>query len=107
GKKIQHLVYDLDSADASDSTISKLEIIHAIAEGAILSAYRYDKYLSDKKEGKSNVTHVSIIDSNGELAKEAKKILNEAKIVCESVYLARNLENAPGNEIYPETLAET
>ncbi len=32
--------------------------------------------------------------------------IREARILCEAVTFARDLENAPANEIYPETLAE-
>jgi leucyl aminopeptidase len=105
GKKLRHVVFDLDSAIIPDVPLKDVDIACAVAEGAILSIYKYDKYLTSKKDKQSGITSMTILYSSGESAKEMKKALAAAKVVCESVCLARDLENAPGNEIYPETLA--
>jgi len=100
--RLKHIAYNFP---ACGGKMSRSEIAKAIAEGAILSLYTYDKYLTEKKE-KSKITDITIFDSNDSVVKEIKKPLAEARIVCEATYLARNLSNAPGNEIYPESLAE-
>lgn len=77
----------------------------AIAEGAVLSLYKFDKYISDKKD-KSKITEIIISDPDESVINEIKKPLAETRIICEAVKLARDLSNAPSNEIYPESLAE-
>ncbi|MBI5020882.1 MAG: leucyl aminopeptidase [Ignavibacteriales bacterium] len=77
----------------------------AIAEGAMLSLYKFDKYISDKKD-KSKITEIIISDPDEIVINEIKKPLAEMRIICEAVKLARDLSNAPSNEIFPESLAE-
>jgi leucyl aminopeptidase len=105
GRKIRHVVFDFDSAMCPGSTSNESDVVRAIAEGALLSLYRFDKYLTDKKERQPGINAITVLSGSKDSAKEAKKAMATAKTVCETVYLARDLENAPGNEIYPETLA--
>jgi len=81
------------------------EITQAIVEGAMLSQYKFDKYFSEKKE-KEKITEVILFDASDEVVKKIKSGISVAKIICEGTILARDLENAPSNEIYPETLAD-
>ncbi len=76
----------------------------ALAEGAYLSLYAYDKYIS-KKEKKTKLTDVTILSPTGELERAFRKEIHDALIGCQGTLLARDLENAPPNELYPETLA--
>jgi leucyl aminopeptidase len=98
--KAKHVAFELPS-----STLGAPAAATAIAEGSLLALYSYDKYLTQKKESSAKVVQISIVEASGNQEKEIKKALNEAKIVCEGVCFARDLENAPGNEVYPETLA--
>jgi leucyl aminopeptidase len=82
------------------------DVARAIAEGAYLSVYRFDKYLTDKNEHARKLTAITLIDPSEQRGKTVKRAVAEARIVCEATYLARDLENAPSNEIYPESLAE-
>jgi leucyl aminopeptidase len=77
----------------------------ALAEGAFLSLYRYDKYIS-KKEDETATSDLIFCSTEDAVGAVAVKALAEAQIVCEAACLARDLENAPANEIYPETLAK-
>jgi leucyl aminopeptidase len=105
GKKIRHIVFDLDSAILPGIPLSAYDTVQAITEGALLSIYKYDKYLTDKKEKHPGINSITILSASKDSAREMKKALAATKIVCETVYLARDLENAPGNEIFPESLA--
>ncbi len=91
---------------AFDSTIEQLsdyESVHSIVEGAMLGAYKFDKYLTQEKE-KSKVESITV--ALAEVASSiGKKAARDAQLLCEAVYLTRNLSNAPANEIYPEALA--
>lgn len=81
------------------------EKIVAIAEGAYLSLYRFDKYITKKKNDENAIERIIICSDNPQIAAKGEKAVAEAQVICESTCLARNLANAPGNEIYPETLA--
>ncbi len=84
----------------------KADSLLAFAEGAFLSLYRYDKYLSKKKEDEPNLEELIFCSTNKSVATFAAKRLAKAQILCEATYLARDLQNAPANELYPETLAK-
>lgn len=81
------------------------EVACSISEGAVLSLYRFDKYLTEKKDNETKIAEIIIFDPDKRKVNELKKATTRMKIVSEAVYLARDLENAPGNEIFPESLA--
>ncbi|MFZ4621469.1 MAG: leucyl aminopeptidase [Bacteroidota bacterium] len=79
------------------------EIAQAMAEGALLSIYKYDKYLSSAKNGKPlNELRFTTATS---FTSDIQSGLNTGQIIAEATIHARDLSNAPGSEIYPETLA--
>ena len=93
---------------ALDSTVEQLsdyETVHSIVEGATLGAYRFDKYLTQGKE-KSQIESVTVALANVAFA-IGKKAAHDAGLLCEAVYLTRDLSNAPANEVFPEILANT
>lgn len=81
------------------------KIARAVAEGALLGLYRYDKYIS-KKEASRDIETISICSPARSSRREGQRVAEDVSIICEATCLARDLGNAPGNEIYPETLAE-
>jgi len=81
------------------------EVACAISEGAVLSLYKFDKYLTEKKNNETKVAEITLFDPYRRTLSALSSGITRARIVCEAVYLARDLENAPGNEIYPESLA--
>lgn len=102
--KVQHLAFQLP--DIPNGFVNSTEdVAHAIAEGSILSLYKFDKYHTEKKDGEDKITAISIFDTNEANLQKVRRGLHTAGIVSQAVSLARDLENAPGNEIYPETLA--
>ena len=78
----------------------------AMGEGALLGLYRYDKYITKPKDEQHAVELFSLITEDRKSAAEAEKAFARALIVAQSAMFARDLSNAPGNEIYPETLAK-
>jgi leucyl aminopeptidase len=84
---------------------SAAEKATALAEGAALGLYRYDKYLTGAGEKKGRLREAVIAAEDDATVRELKKALATAKIICEATCFARDLENAPPNELYPETLA--
>lgn len=82
-------------------------VVQALCEGAALSIYEFDKYRSKDKEKNTRKFEEVILFSNAvRSTHEARRTVNEAQVLCEEVYVARDLENAPSNEIYPESLAQ-
>ncbi len=79
-------------------------IAQAIAEGSVLALYKFDKYLTDEERRSRKVREVILFSDKD--SKEIREGVRVAGIVCSAVYFARDLANAPANEIYPETLAK-
>jgi leucyl aminopeptidase len=80
-------------------------IANALGEGAVLSLYKYNAYLTGKDKNKTSVKQISIVSEHANRAREIRRGVALTQIVCEATILARDLTNAPPNEIYPETLA--
>lgn len=78
----------------------------AFCEGAVLSHYRYDKNQKSSAD-KVPVDRVRFISTRPSVKSAALKALQRAEAILAGTVLARDLSNAPGNEIYPETLAQT
>jgi len=78
---------------------------HALAEGVLLGLYRYDKYKTLRNSSPDRLTKISFITDSPSREKGIARGITRATVVCEATCFARDLENAPGNEIYPESLA--
>ncbi len=77
----------------------------ALAEGAVLSLYRYDRYISDRERKAAGPSKIIIAAPSASREAAISGGISRARVLCEATWLARDLENAPGNEIYPATLA--
>ncbi|MBA3311141.1 MAG: leucyl aminopeptidase [Nocardioidaceae bacterium] len=78
------------------------EQVRAVAEGALLGAYVYDRYLTKKHEPTGDL----VLLSEQAKAKGAKQAVEAATAVAEAVNFARDLINTPPNDLYPESFAE-
>ncbi len=87
------------------SDTSSAEIAVALLEGAALATYSFDKYKT--ADAPSPLTQITIQSPTKDGAHTFKEGTHLAEIIVESVWLARDLANAPGNEIYPESFAAT
>ncbi len=82
---------------------SHYEVVHSLLEGAILGAYKYDKYFTiDRKNSKVESITAALSGIDAPIGRQAAR---DARLTCEAVYLTRDLCNAPANEVYPEVLA--
>ncbi|GAB1430109.1 leucyl aminopeptidase [Ignavibacteria bacterium] len=91
----------------SPDGISTADTAQAALEGALLSGYKYDKYITEKKDAKKKpLKKIFLVCEDKSDVKSAQKAADYAKNLCDGVILARDLANAPNNEIYPESLAE-
>ncbi len=93
-----------EPGDISPGTL-EASVGTALSEGAALSQYRYDKYQTGEKKEKRTLQSVSIVTTTAARRKTFAEEVAHARILCETTVLARDLGNAPPNEIYPESLA--
>ncbi|MBU3742365.1 MAG: leucyl aminopeptidase [Candidatus Kapabacteria bacterium] len=99
---VKHCAYDV--AAIKDMSIG--DVAFAVTEGAMLSQYRYWKYKTTANNGNGMVTSFSIIGADRADQKAIKQAVETASTIVESVNIARDLANAPNNEIYPESLGK-
>lgn len=77
----------------------------AIAEGVILGLYRFDRYITKHADAEPDITRVQIVTPSASRLRLLKRGLEYGRVVSESTCLARDLANAPANEITPASLA--
>src|SRR3990172_12692601 len=108
GLKLRSLAFEFPEAANVIAVVheSLQDIAQALVEGAALSLYRFDKYFTEKREEERTVAKVILFHDDTKRVKEMRQGVYFAQVVTEATYLARDLENAPSNEIYPESLAE-
>ena len=77
----------------------------ALGEGAFLSLYAFDKYLTTDESRRAPPKRITIVSLSPKRMHEMQRGLVRAQIVSEATCLARDLANAPANELFPESLA--
>ena len=97
----QHIAIECIATDGASADDCSL----ALMEGAMLSNYAFDKYITANK-GKKKINKITMFSESKVLVNASKSVLNQAHAIYEGVNLARNLANAPNNEMYPEMLAK-
>jgi leucyl aminopeptidase len=106
--KLRSLGVEFPEATTITATVkeSVQDIAQALTEGASLALYRFDKYFTEKKEKETKVTRFTLLSDDTKELKEIRRGVQFAQVIAEATCFARDLENAPSNEIYPESLAE-
>lgn len=75
------------------------EYSRAAAEGAVLGAYRFNKYVTDKSDDHFTVPEVTFVNAD-------EQAVREGQIIAESQNFARDIANEPANKVSPAVLAE-
>ncbi len=87
---------------------SGAEIASAAVEGILLGLYKFDKFFK-KEEPTVPIENVVIIDDGtslrGSSAAEVKAAIEETQTITNATIFAREMENEPSNNKFPETLA--
>lgn len=79
------------------------DVTRALTEAALLSAYRFDRYLSEQKEISLRSLQIAYdISNEGDVMAGIKL----GQILGQSTNLARNLVNEPANVLTPKRLAQ-
>lgn len=86
---------------------SGAEIAAAFVEGTMLGLYKFDKFFK-KEEPKVPLESVTFIEDgnslHGSTTAEVKAAIEQAQLICDATIFARDMENEPSNNKYPETL---
>lgn len=84
-------------------SIAEAALGHIVAESAILTSYRFNRYLSHDNFHEIDSIHLIF---NAKTNRYLNRGILEGRIYAEATNLARDLVNEPPNVINPETLAE-
>lgn len=103
-KSIKKLISNL--ADIKVKGMTTMDIGQAIAEGAMLSLYRFEQYKTEKDNNNKKLSELILTADNEKKVKDLKNSVNISKKITKAVYFARDLINHPGNTATPTYLAE-
>ncbi len=78
--------------------------VRAAASGAVLGAYRFTRYLTGDRQPKRTLGSAKILVQ--ERASAHRGAINDGVALGECVNAARDLVNAPPNDLYPAVLAD-
>jgi leucyl aminopeptidase len=99
---VKHCAYEIPSAPKMSAGDAAL----AVAEGSLLSQYRYWKYKTKQENGSGLVAQFTYVAAERADQKAVRQAVDVASTIADGVNIARDLANAPNNEIYPETLGK-
>tara|TARA_B100000212_G_scaffold33472_1_gene21790 strand:- start:3914 stop:5470 length:1557 start_codon:yes stop_codon:yes gene_type:complete len=84
-----------------------LDYMGAFVEGMILRDYSYDKYKSKDEDDDTDDGEITVhINCEPDKTEDLQKSADLSLAVASGVYLARDLGNAPPNDLYPMAYAE-
>ncbi|MEZ5845730.1 MAG: leucyl aminopeptidase [Geminicoccaceae bacterium] len=89
------------TSDGLARTGERLDVAAAIAMGAMLRSYRFDRYRNDKDKDRPKLRSLSFAG----LGDGGNSVLAAVRSQAEAVALARDLVSEPANMLYPETFA--
>ena len=92
--------------EVEKSKLSSADMAVAIAEGAKLRSYRFDKYHTKKNSNDSSKIALTEIILRCRGASYAKAAFKTRSLVIDGVFMTRDLVTEPPNVIYPDTLAK-
>ena len=83
-------------------TESSVAIAQAVTEGIILSLHQDNRFKSEPEDKNTKLETIDLIGLSGQ-----EKAISKGETIASGVILARELVNAPANEVTPITMAET
>lgn len=84
--------------------VCNAKLASAIVEGLRQSEYKFDKFITTKKERPELIVNYKPLIEKEKFAK-IQQTIDETNSLIDSVFITRELVNLPSNYIYPETLA--
>ena len=81
-------------------------VSQAVAEGALLGLYKFDKYLSKASEDKSpELNELTIVERDKDRAAAVRAGIKQGEIMAAAGLFARDLVNEPPNVVFPLEMA--
>jgi leucyl aminopeptidase len=77
----------------------------AVVEGGILGTYTFDRYKREKSD--RQVDSLQLCEPDGRHRREATEGARRGEIFAQATWFARDLVNAPANDVHPTYLART
>ncbi len=105
---VTRFTIDVASIPISARNLTAGHRIQALAEGAELSTYRFNRYRTEGvNELPAPVENVTLLVEKKARVSELQPALEESRHISQGVALARDLVNEPGNVKSPDFLART
>ncbi len=79
--------------------------LRPVAEGLVLGAYRFTKYLTGDRAPKQALDRVTVLRREGKTTASERQAIGVGAAVGEAVAMARDAVNEPANELTPAALA--
>ena len=76
----------------------------SLVEGAILGTYTFDRYKREKAD--KIVETLRVVEPDGRRRREAAEGARRGQVFAEATWFARDLINAPANDVHPTHLAQ-
>ena len=76
----------------------------SVVEGAILGTYAFDRYKREKVD--KLVETLRVVEPDGRQRREATEGARRGQVFAEATWFARDLVNAPANDVHPTHLAQ-
>ena len=86
--------------------LSPEEAGRAIAEGALLGLYRFDRYHSNGGDADSEFAELTIAEVDQSRAKAVQGGVSQGRAMAESTLIARDMVNEPANVMTPTAMSE-
>jgi len=75
----------------------------AVVEGGVLGTYTFDRYKREKSD--KQVETLQVVEPDGRQRRDAAEGARRGEVFAEATWFARDLVNAPANEVHPTHLA--
>jgi len=98
-QKIKSQALDIELSGLG-AVVTGLELGRAIAEGAMLAAYKFDKYISERKD--NPLKQINLIGQDAAVAQG----IEQGFVLAEATNIARRLVDEPANVLTPAKLAD-
>jgi leucyl aminopeptidase len=76
----------------------------AVVEGGILGTYTFDRYKREKSD--KYVESLQVVEPDGRMRRDAGEGVRRGEVFALATWLARDLINAPANDVHPTHLAK-
>ncbi len=109
GAKAKRVVFPIADLQDATASVTTREMVHALAEGVLLAAYRFHAYhgtQTKKSNGKLSLKTVTLVVEKERDVKFAEEAIQAAEAIAAAVHLTRDLVNTTSADMTPSDLAK-